>query len=128
MMLFERHSLFILPALLAVFPFVSNAQPLGNLIELMDYVLVFLNSVLTAVFLLALVVFAWGIVKYLTAAGDAIKVAAARGFLWWGILGIFVMAALWGILRFIGDAVIGSNVTSGGGFFVPPRVQRSILP
>ena len=81
-----------------------------------------LNVLLVAVFVLALVVFAWGVVKYLTAAGDAAKLKLARPFLWWGIIGLFVLASVWGLIKFIADELTITNPETQG-TIQPLRVQ-----
>ena len=58
--------------------------------------------VLIIVFILAFLVFAWGVVKYITSAGNPEKEKEARRFLWWGVIGIFVLASVWGLVKFIG--------------------------
>ena len=60
-----------------------------------------LNIVITIVFILAIVVFGWGVVKYVTAANNPEKEKEARSFLWWGVIGIFVLAAVFGLVQFV---------------------------
>ena len=50
---------------------------------------------------LAFVVFGWGIVKLIIAGGDTKKISGAKGILTYGIIGIFVLASILGILTFI---------------------------
>lgn len=107
---------------LSLLPTVAAAQTLQNLITLSESALDVINIVLVIVFVIAILVFAWGIVKYLTAAGDPTKVKEARGFLWWGILGVFVLAAMFGLVQFVGTS-LGIN-TTGGGTLEPPGVRR----
>lgn len=108
-------------------PAVTLAQGnFQNLVSLAEAALDIINIVLVIVFVIAILVFGWGIVKYLTAAGDPGKVKDARGFLWWGILGIFVLAAMFGIVQFIGNS-LGID-TSGGGTIEPPGVTRPPAP
>lgn len=125
MMSFKKHSLFFLPAFLVVFPLVAGAQGLTNIIRLANNVLTVLYIVLVIVFVLALIVFSWGIVKYLTAAGDTNKLKEARPFLFWGIIGLFVLAAIAGLIDFLADA-IGLDSSLGGGVFQPPRVRDPV--
>ena len=122
----KKRSLFFLPALLSVFPLA--AQGFHGVIGLANDVLTVLNIVLVIIFVLALIVFSWGIVKYLTAAGDANKIKEARPFLFWGIIGLFVLAAIWGLVAFIAES-IGIEGNLGGGVFQPPSITRpAIVP
>ena len=95
------------------FPLAAYAQ-LTQTTALVNAGKTVLNSVVVSVFTLALIVFAWGVVKYLTAAGDAAKLKLARPFLWWGIIGLFVLESVWGLIKFIADELdIGNPETQG---------------
>lgn len=52
------------------------------------------------VWVLTLVVFGWGIVKLISAAGSPEKLKEAKGIIWWGIIGMFVLASIIGIIVF----------------------------
>ena len=56
------------------------------------------NGVVPLLFAAATIVFFWGIVKYIGAAGDEDKIAEGRKFMMWGLIGLFVMVAVWGIV------------------------------
>lgn len=47
----------------------------------------------------ATVVFLWGVVMYITAAGDEKKAATAKTFISSGLIGLFFMVAIWGIIK-----------------------------
>ena len=59
------------------------------------------QSVVVLVFVFAIVVFAWGIVKMISAAGNTEKLKQAKGIIWWGIIGMFVLATIGGIIAFL---------------------------
>lgn len=100
-------------------PLVSYAaEALTKTTELIKAGITVLNTVLAAVFVLALIVFAWGVVKYISAAGDAAKIKDSKAFLFWGIIGVFVLASMWGLIKFIAD-----ELTIAG-----PETQGTILP
>ena len=75
-----------------------------------------LQQVIFVVFGLAVVVFAWGIVKLIAAAGSPEKIKQARAVIWYGIIGIFVLASLWGIITFFQKDI---GVESGVPITVP---------
>ncbi len=54
--------------------------------------------VLVLLFVLALLVFVWGMVKFIFAASNPEEIKKARGILWWGIIGMFVLASVFGIV------------------------------
>ncbi len=64
---------------------------------------------------LAFVVFGWGIVKLIINAGNPQKVKDAKKILLWGIVGIFILASLFGIVTFIktytGIPNVSPNIT-----------------
>lgn len=64
----------------------------------------------------AILVFFWGIVKYVMAGADEEKRAAGRSLMIYGIIGLFVMVAVWGLVYFLAG-VLGIGV--GGGTAVP---------
>lgn len=106
-------------AVLLSAPIAAFAQTLGNLRQLADSSLQILNVVITIVFVLAILVFGWGVVKYITSAGSPDKEKEARQFLWWGVIGIFVLASVFGLVKFLGSSV---GVGQEGGAINVPRV------
>ena len=50
---------------------------------------------------LAFLVFAWGLIKYLLSAGDVTAQKEAKGFMIWGIIILFVMVSVWGIVSIL---------------------------
>ena len=51
------------------------------------------------VFTLALLYFFWGVVKYIKSEGDG--KAEGRQIMVWGVVALFVMSSIWGLVRFI---------------------------
>lgn len=78
------------------------------------------KTLISIVFVLAVVLFGWGIVKFLIAAGDPAKIKDAKKFLLWGVVGMAVLASIFGLISYL-QAYFG--VTSGGGTIVAPTVQ-----
>ncbi len=101
-------------------PVAAFAQTLGNLQQLATSSLSILSTVITIVFVLAILVFGWGVVKYISSSGDATKEKEARQFLWWGVIGIFVLASVFGLVKFIGSSV---GVGQDQGTIIVPKVQ-----
>jgi branched-subunit amino acid permease len=107
-------------SILMAAPLAAFAQSLGNLQQIAQSSLSILNIVITIVFVLAILVFGWGVVKYVASAGDPAKEAEARQFLWWGVIGIFVLASVFGLVKFIGSSL---NVGQEQGTITIPRIQ-----
>lgn len=78
-----------------------------------------LNIIVTIVFVIAVIVFGWGIVKLIVAAGDPGKIKEAKGFLVWGVVGIAILASIFGIIQFLQQYV---GVIPGSGTIQPPGV------
>ena len=49
----------------------------------------------------ALIVFIWGLIKYLTKVGDEGERAKAIQLMLWGIVAIFVMSSVWGLVALL---------------------------
>ena len=95
---------FLFSVLLAI-PLLAYAQnPDAGPVQLIIlHTIVVLNVIIEIIITLAFVVFGWGIVKLISskAGGDPKKVNDAKGILTYGIIGIFVLASMLGILTFI---------------------------
>jgi len=75
-----------------------------------------------AVFAIAILVFAWGIVRLIAAASNAEEVRKAKGIIWWGLIGMFVLAFMAGIIAFFqGELGVEGIRTIPVPQFPPPR-------
>ena len=116
----------IVPALaVAALPFIAFAAPIGgNAVDtvspIANSVLALANILVTVVFVLAVVAFGWGIVQFIFAGGDPAGIAKAKSFLLWGVIGMAVMASLFGLITFMQQYF---GVRSGGLNITVPVVQ-----
>lgn len=86
------------PALIAVYSLLPVAAAAQNLIDLtVTRVLTTMNLVIGALFVMATLVFLWGMVLFIAKSGDETARSKAKGIMTWGIIGLAVMAAAWGI-------------------------------
>ncbi len=79
-----------------------------------------LNRLIPVLIALALVVFFWGLVKYIRSG----KAAGAKDVMIAGLVGLFVMVSVWGIIRIAQNTLLGgtgSIQTPGGIPQVPQR-------
>jgi hypothetical protein len=53
---------------------------------------------------LALLVFMWGIVKYIAAAGDEKSQVSAKNTMVYGVIGLFVLFSVFGIVEFLQES------------------------
>lgn len=80
-------------------PFVVAAQTTVS--DVLDQVLGFLNTAAAIVIALAVVYFLWGVTQYIMKAGDEEAQKGARDTMIWGIIAIFVMVSVWGLVNLL---------------------------
>ena len=102
---------FIITALALAFPAVAFGQNLNNLSQLVLAATRILNQLVPFAIGLGLVVFLFGIIRYITAGAGEEK-AAARNLMIYGIIALFVMVSVWGLVNFIGQSLGISNPSS----------------
>ncbi len=61
-----------------------------------------LNPIISILFVLATVIFLWGVIQYVIGSqGDTAKLEKGKQVMIWGIVGMAVMASAWGIVAII---------------------------
>jgi type VI protein secretion system component VasK len=60
-----------------------------------------LNPVIVLMFAVALIVFFWGLVEFIAKAGNEEGRSIGKRNMMWGIVGIFIMVAVYGIIKLI---------------------------
>ena len=74
----------------------KNNKTVGGLFE---YVLCLaVDTIVPLLFAIALVVFLWGMVQFIMNAENEEKREKYRNFMLWGIVGLAVMSAIWGLV------------------------------
>ncbi len=73
----------------------SLVQSLGSIID----------SLIPIVLTLGLLAFFWGLAVFIFSAGDEEKKTKGKNIMFWGIIALFVMVAIWGIVAFISSAL-----------------------
>lgn len=107
----------LLYAVLALSPIYVSAQQLGGLDTLLDNIGDLVQAALPIVVGIALLLFFWGLVKVIFAAGNEEAKADGKKIMLWGIIALFVMVSVWGLVRFVGNQ-LGIN-QQGGSIPVP---------
>src|SRR3989344_207097 len=106
-----------------VMPALASAATLLNTLALAN---TFLNALIGLFITLAIVVFFWGLIRYLVEAGE--EKAKGLQIMFYGVLAIFVMVSIWGIIRLLQstfkvtstDPVIPKGIqinTGAGGYY-----------
>jgi NADH:ubiquinone oxidoreductase subunit 2 (subunit N) len=94
--------IFFLIAAASLAPFRARAQTLESIINNITQQI--LNPLVVLLFSLATVIFVWGIIQYvLASAGNPQQAETAKRTILWGIIGMFIMASSWGIVRLLCD-------------------------
>ena len=114
----------ILP-LFAFFPaVVSAAPPPATLREAAVLFLKLLQSLFALLFVLLVVGMLWGVVLFFANSDNEKKRIEIKGYLFWAIIGITVVFALWGILNILTQTVgwgeAGIPIISVPGTPTPP--------
>lgn len=68
-----------------------------------------IGSIIPLLITLATVYFLWGVLGYIMAAGDEKKITEARHFIAYGLIGLFVIVSVWGLVSVITNTFIGSD-------------------
>jgi hypothetical protein len=77
-------------------PALASAATLLNTLALAN---TFLNALIGLFITLAIVVFFWGLIRYLVSVGE--EKHAGLTIMFYGVLAIFVMVSIWGIIRLL---------------------------
>jgi len=94
-----------LSALLLVLPAVASAQSLQPLANLISAIARLVGALVPILITLALVVFFFGLVRYLWGAGGKGDHSKGKQLMIWGLISLFVMVSVWGIVRLAQDAL-----------------------
>jgi hypothetical protein len=101
-----------LSALLFALPLAASAQTLDPLYRLVQAIGRLVGALVPVIITLALVVFFYGLVRYLWGSGGKSDVGGAKKLMIWGLISLFVMVSVWGIVRLAQDA-LGVNPNQG---------------
>lgn len=72
-------------------------------------VIALINHSIPVLIALALVIFMYGCVRYIMAAGGKAEGGASRSAIAWGLVALFVLFSVWGILGIMCATLLGSG-------------------
>lgn len=101
-------------AALAFAPTLALAQTTANLTNTKGLTSAFgqlVNTALPILVGLALLAFFWGLVRFIFSAGDAEKAKEGKSIMIYGVIALFVMTAIWGIVNFLATDLGVNNGT-----------------
>jgi hypothetical protein len=91
-----------------------------NLQDLIKGIIDLANPLLAVLVALALLTFFWGLTKFISKAGDAKNHAEGRQLMVWGLIALFVMVSIYGIIQFFHVDLFGADY----GLPQLPEVER----
>ncbi len=83
----------------SLLPFMVSAQ--GSINTVLNNVKATLNIVIAILFVIITIYFIWGVIQYIGAGGDEEKLAKGKQHMLWGIIGLAVVGAAWGLASLI---------------------------
>jgi len=86
----------VLAAATVALPALASAATLLDTLALAN---TFLNALIGLFITLAIVVFFWGLIRYLVSVGE--EKAEGLQIMFYGVIAIFVMVSIWGIIRLL---------------------------
>lgn len=109
--------LLLLLVFILALPFFTMAAP-SSFKELTDQVLKILNAGITTVLILGLVIYFYGVStsvsKYTTGTISGTEIEKFRVHVAWGVVALFVMVSVWGILALVQNTVFSSGIDASG--------------
>ena len=96
-------------------PMIAFAQ-VTNFAEALGVIQGLLNGLLPVLVAFAVAIFSWGVLKYIRASDNPEQRTEGRELMIYGIIAIFVMVSLWGLVNIIVDVFFNaSDLTIDGG-------------
>ena len=106
----------ILAALTFAPAFAFAAGEFDNVKTLVQGIGAIVKVALPVVVGLALLAFFWGLVKFIFAQGNEEAKADAKKIMLWGLVALFVMVSVWGLIQFM---VTSLGITPSSSFTIP---------
>lgn len=98
----------------ALLPFLAAAQTVGSVL---GTVLGIINTIVIILIAAAVAYFMWAVVKYITAKEEDQK-GEARNHMIYGIIGLFVMVSVWGLVALLQNTFgVSGGIGPTGGFY-----------
>lgn len=86
---------------LAAFPCIVFAAISDGVLGFIDMLTSFVTAIVPLLVGCAIIVFFWGVIKFIAHADDEKAVAEGKQLIIWGLIGIFVIVSLWSIVGYV---------------------------
>lgn len=127
----------LITVLAVLFPAVALAQIVVTDVTSLVMVLeIIMNAVVPFLVGLAVLLIIYGIVGYISKADDEEKRTEAKNFIVWGIIGVFVMVSVWGLVNILVNTfffadntsnIIGATYTPGVPTNTAPKTLMDLI-
>lgn len=117
-------------SLFPVFVFAAVTQP-KNFSEFVMIVVGIIKLLIPVVAALALLTFFWGMAKFISAAGDEKAIADGKNIMIWGVIAVFVMVSIWGIISLLSGSFgfdFGIPKLPDGSYQGDVNISTDLLP
>lgn len=108
----------VIPLIVAFSPAIVMAADIQSIMRNIGDIV---KIIIPILMLVAFAVFLWGVVKFIFAGGDEEKRKTAKHYIVYGLIGLFVMVAVWGIVEVVLNTF---NMTPGGTIQLPTISPR----
>ena len=107
----------LIPLSVGFLPMLAMAVNLQT--DIIDNLIKIFNTIIPLLMIAATVFFLWGVLQFVTSGGDEEKRKEGRDHIIYGLIGLFVMVAVWGLVGAIQGTfqLGGKKIPSGIGDF-----------
>ena len=106
-------NIFLIPIFLMMPAVTLAATTTVGLHRLIDQIQGLVQRLIPVIIGIALLLFLWGILRFLISQDDG-KREEAKKFMIWGIVALFVMVAVWGLVEIFAETfLVSGNVNTG---------------
>jgi hypothetical protein len=109
-----RKAPLLIPLALLILPAVASAAAPRTFQELVNLLVTYMNAAVAVLIVLALVYYLYGIATAIAKSKDKGTEALRTRFLY-GVLILFVLVSVWGILQLLQNSLFGTDQFNGGG-------------
>jgi len=83
----------------------SVALAVTDIIDLISLISRVISSLIPIVASLALLYFFWGLAQFIFASGNEVDSKKGKEMMFWGIIALFVMLSVWGLINLLSDTL-----------------------
>ncbi len=105
----KHFGVFLSALLLPMYAFAGTVTASSDAFDIIDILVGIVERVIPVLIGGAVIVFFWGIVKFVAHADDEKAVTEGKQFIIWGLVGLFVIVAMWSLVGYI-QRSLGLNV------------------